>query len=170
MAPSTSDSPAGPGIDDGSGRASLARKVEFLSRLDAYPGAKGDVEAIETHMSWVFLVGDAAYKLKKPVRFPYLDFSTLAAREADCLAELRLNQALAPGVYLRMACVTLTPRGEWKIDGDGEIVDRLVVMRRLPSERMLDAQIAERDARARSGRAPGGRAGANSTGAPGGPR
>ena len=48
-------------------------------------------------MSWVFLVGERAFKLKKPVRFPYLYFSTLAAREADCLAELRLNRALAPG-------------------------------------------------------------------------
>ena len=51
-------------------------------------------------MSWVFLAGERAYKLKKPVRFSYLDFSTLARREAACRAELRLNRRLAPDVYL----------------------------------------------------------------------
>ena len=51
-------------------------------------------------MSWVFLVGDRAYELKKPVRFPYLDFSTLARREAACRAEQELNRRLAPDLYL----------------------------------------------------------------------
>ena len=50
-------------------------------------------------MSWVFLAGDKVYKLKKPVRFPYLDYSTLAKREAACRAELALNRRLAPQVY-----------------------------------------------------------------------
>ena len=63
---------------------SLADKVEFLMRRDAYRPRAPEVTRQETHMSQVFLAGDRVYKLKKPVRFPYLDFSTLARREAAC--------------------------------------------------------------------------------------
>ena len=66
---------------------SLADKVEFLQRGEAYRPPVSEVTRHETHMSQVFLAGDRAYKLKKPVRFPYLDFSTLARREAACRAE-----------------------------------------------------------------------------------
>ncbi len=73
----------------------LADKVTFLSRPDLYGSTAREMGRRETHMSWVFLAGERAYKLKKPVRFPYLDFSSLARREAACRAELRLNRALA---------------------------------------------------------------------------
>ena len=66
----------------------LDDKVAFLGRPGAYSGAVGDVICRETHMSWVFLAGSRVYKLKKPVRFSYLDFSTLGRREAACRAEL----------------------------------------------------------------------------------
>lgn len=121
----------------------LAAKVEFLSRPEAYAHPTGEVARRETHMSWVFLAGDRAYKLKKPVRFPYLDFSTLARREAACRAELRLNRRLAPDVYLGVAALTHSPRG-LSIDGSGITVDWLVVMRRLDEQTMLDHAIAER--------------------------
>ncbi len=77
--------------------ASLADKVEFLTNQawsDAPP------ETIETHMSWVFLTGDRAYKLKKLVRLRFVDHRSLEARRIDCDAEVDLNQPLAPGVYL----------------------------------------------------------------------
>src|SRR5450631_1598866 len=66
---------------------SLADKVAFLSRPDSYGEPARMVSRRETHMSWVFLVGDHVFKLKKPVRFAYLDFSTLVRREAACRAE-----------------------------------------------------------------------------------
>ncbi|MBY6243555.1 hypothetical protein K3F48_20605 [Methylosinus sp. Sm6] len=94
-------------------------------------------------MSYVFLAGERVYKLKKPVRFAFLDFSTLAAREADCREELRLNRRLAPGVYLDVVPLTLSPAGDLSLRGDGEVVDWLVEMRRLPSALMLDRLIAE---------------------------
>ena len=119
----------------------LAAKVEFLSRAEAH--AAGEVTRRETHMSWVFLAGERAYKLKKPVRFPYLDFSTLARREAACRAELRLNRRLAPDVYLGVSALTHSTRG-FSIDGSGTTVDWLVVMRRLDEQTMLDHAIAER--------------------------
>ena len=124
---------------------SLAEKVAFLSGPVAYAGVGATVKTIETHMSWVFLVGERAFKLKKPVRFAYLDFSTLPAREAYCCAELTLNRALAPDVYLRVAPLTRTSEGALKLDGEGEVIDWLVVMRRLPVDRMLDILIANRD-------------------------
>ncbi len=123
----------------------LAAKVAALRNLRAYPEPPGKIEAIETHMSWVFLTPGFAYKLKKPVRYAYLDFSTLAARHRCCVDEVRLNQRLAPGVYLGMAALTQDGEGRVRIDGEGEVVDWLVKMRRLPLYRMLDSLI-RRDA------------------------
>ena len=102
------------------------------------------VEAIETHMSWVFLTDAHAYKLKKPVRYPFLDFSTLEARRLDCLEEVRLNRRLADWVYLGVLPLTAERDGKLRLEstgGAGEPVDWLVHMRRLPGERMLDRAI-----------------------------
>lgn len=65
----------------------------------------------ETHMSHVFLAGDLVYKLKKPVHFPYLDFSTPTRREAACREELRLNRRLAPDIYREVVPLVKTPQG-----------------------------------------------------------
>jgi aminoglycoside phosphotransferase family enzyme len=118
----------------------IAEKVEFLRKAEAYGERRSDVAVIETHMSWVFLVGDRVFKLKKPVKFPYLDYSTLDRREAACRAEQDLNRRLAPSVYLEVRPLRLSAQG-LSIDGDGEIVDWLVVMRRLDETRLLDRAI-----------------------------
>jgi hypothetical protein len=132
------------GLSTNGAGPSLDAKVSFLNRPDAYRPAPGEVVCRETHMSWVFLVGDRVYKLKKPVRFSYLDFSTLARREAACRAELRLNRALAPDIYLDVLPLIDTGAG-LSIGGTGTPVDWLVVMRRLDERRMLDSLIADRD-------------------------
>jgi aminoglycoside phosphotransferase family enzyme len=109
-------------------------------------GAK-DVVRRETHMSWVFLAGSEAFKLKKPVRFPYLDFSTLPRREAACRAELALNRRLAPDVYKAVAPVVRSSHGLAIGSPDeptGETVDWLVVMRRLDPDATLEHAIATR--------------------------
>jgi aminoglycoside phosphotransferase family enzyme len=124
------------------GEPALADKVAFLSRRETYAAGGPEVTRHETHMSWVFMVGDRVYKLKKPVRFPYLDFSTLAKREAACRAELRLNRRLAPDVYLDVVPLVATKKG-LSIGGRGSIVDWLVVMRRLDVEQMLEPLIIE---------------------------
>ncbi|HLN08068.1 MAG TPA: hypothetical protein VK281_03775 [Xanthobacteraceae bacterium] len=126
----------------GMGDPGLRAKVKFLSRPDAYPGHAGPVTTRETHMSWVFLVGDRAYKLKKPVRFPYLDFSTLARRETACRAELALNRRLAAEIYLDVVPLHATSLG-LSIGRHGVIVDWLVVMRRLDEASMLDHALVE---------------------------
>jgi aminoglycoside phosphotransferase family enzyme len=115
----------------------LEQKVKFLSEPDAYPHPVASVLRRETHMSWVFLAGDRAYKLKKPVRFPYLDFSTLARREAACRAELRLNRRLAEGIYLDVVPLVAGTCG-LALAAPGVPVDWLVVMRRVDEARMLD--------------------------------
>ncbi|MGO4706855.1 hypothetical protein AB4072_13885 [Microvirga sp. 2MCAF38] len=119
----------------------LEDKVRFLSNPSAYPDAPDVVTVKETHMSWVFMAKDRVFKLKKPVHYPYLDFSTLGARELYCREEVRLNRRLAEGVYLGVAPLLLSPAGDLTLDGPGQIVDWLVVMRRLPSERMLDVML-----------------------------
>lgn len=97
--------------------------------------------ALETHMSWVFLCGDRAFKLKKPVVRPFIDFSTLAAREFNCREELRLNRRLAPDTYLRVVPLVSQRDGGLALDGEGTVVEWLLEMRRLPEQFMLDRLI-----------------------------
>lgn len=124
------------------GRAiTLREKVSHLSRPESYPEKPATVEVVQTHMSVVFLTGQHAWKLKKPVRHDFLDFSTLEARRADCEEELRLNRRLAPDVYLAVVPLAVTPQGALRLGGDGVPVEWLVKMRRLPSQLMLDDAI-----------------------------
>lgn len=120
---------------------SLAEKVSFLRRPDVYPDPVDHVEAIETHRSWVFLAGRHAYKMKKPARTDFLDFSTLEARRRNCEEEVRLNHRLAPEVYLGIVALTLDKDGALRIGGRGRAVEWLVKMRRLRAEAMMDRMI-----------------------------
>jgi aminoglycoside phosphotransferase family enzyme len=120
----------------------LDRKVAFLRSASAYAEGAHAVRAIETHMSWVFLTEDFAYKLKKPVRYSYLDFSSIEARRYYCHEEVRLNAPLADSVYLDAIPLTVHD-DRLQIAGDGAIVDWLVKMRRLPETHLLDRVIAE---------------------------
>jgi aminoglycoside phosphotransferase family enzyme len=92
-------------------------------------------------MSWVFLAGDLVYKLKKPVVTEFLDFGSLEARRRCCQEESRVNRRLAPGVYRDAVPLTLRD-GTLAVGGEGEAVDWLVVMRRLPASEMMDARLA----------------------------
>lgn len=121
---------------------SLGDKVRFLQRPDSYPERPGAIETIESHMSWVFLTETHAYKLKKPVRYSYLDYSTITARHENCAAEVRLNRRFAPDVYLGIVPLNVDPSGQLQLDGAGQTCDWLVKMIRLPPERTLEAQIA----------------------------
>lgn len=125
----------------------LSGKVEALSCPDLYSESSSPIIRIETHMSWVFLTLEYAYKLKKPVRSSFLDFSTLSARKYYCEEELRLNHRLAPHVYLGLVPLYFRD-GEFQLDsGNGEIVDYLVKMIRLPAADMLDRKLIDRTLR-----------------------
>lgn len=121
----------------------LQAKVAFLSRAESYAERPPAIEVVQTHMSFVFLTDRYAYKLKKPVRYEFLDFSTLEARRADCLEELRLNRRLAGDVYLDVVPLTRSPDGRLQLGGERETVDYVVKMRRLPREQMLDHALRE---------------------------
>lgn len=124
------------------GRLSTGDKVAFLCSPESYPERPPRVDLIETHMSWVFLTQRLVYKLKKPVRYDFLDFSTLASRRHNCEREVELNRRLAATVYRGMVPLTCARDGRLHLKGEGRVVDWLVVMRRLPAERMLDNAIA----------------------------
>ncbi|WP_239511582.1 hypothetical protein [Burkholderia cepacia] len=111
-------------------------------------------------MSWVFLTDHHAWKLKKPVRAPQLDFRSLAARRRFCHEEVRLNRRLAADVYLDAVPLAIDPEGRMHPDGAGEVVDWLVKMRRLPVERMLDWALLHRSATCDDARRIGARLGA----------
>jgi hypothetical protein len=119
------------------------RIVGFLQRPSAYPHPSGAIERRETHVSHVFLAGAFAYKLKKPVKFPFLDASTLASRLKFCRLELSLNRRLAPDIYLGIVPVVETAKGV-RLGGKGRVIEWVVKMRRLPEERMLDRLVARR--------------------------
>lgn len=113
-----------------------------LTNADRYPHPAGDLAHLETHISHVFLAGDYAYKLKKPVDFGFLDFTTLEKRRAACAEELRLNRRLAPEIYLAVVPVCHGARG-YRIApeacGAGEsVADVAVRMRRMSQDGMLD--------------------------------
>ncbi len=110
---------------------SLSARIAELLRPAAFPHPAPDPRVIETHISWVILAGDFAYKLRKPVDFGFLDFSTLEQRQADCEAEVRLNRRLCPDLYLSVVDV-VERDGQLSIAGLGIPVEPAVLMRRLP--------------------------------------
>jgi uncharacterized protein len=124
--------------------------VQWLRRPEVYPDATQGVVLVETHISWVFLTDQFAYKLKKPVRFDFLDFSTAELRRAACEDEVRLNRRLAADVYLGAVAVRRDERGDLTLDQSPcdsrseQAIDWLVKMRRLPVDRTLDALHRER--------------------------
>ena len=95
----------------------LVRKVEILSSPETY-GLSDNVTSIETHFSWIFLVGNSVYKLKKPIRKSYVDFSTLGLRRSNCTLEVALNRRLTDGVYLGVEAVLYDPSGRWILTAD----------------------------------------------------
>ncbi|MDR9438830.1 MAG: hypothetical protein RI841_04925 [Halomonas sp.] len=122
---------------------SLRDKVAFLSSPRVYVGFEGEVDVKETHMAWVFLTADRVYKLKKPVEYNHRDCHVLRDREFLCHEEVRLNRRLAPEVYLGVASLRLNSEGRLALNGEGEVVDWLVVMKRLPEHLMLDVALSQ---------------------------
>ncbi|MGO8919659.1 MAG: AAA family ATPase [Stellaceae bacterium] len=112
--------------------------VAFLSQGASYGLPAVAVEQIVTHCSMVFLIGERVYKLKRAVRFSYLDYSTLALRERFCRAELALNRRTAPEIYLGLRAVTRVAGGGLAFDGAGAPVDWVLEMRRFREADLFD--------------------------------
>jgi hypothetical protein len=111
--------------------------VEALKRPEAYPHEVRSITLIQTHISFVFLTGDYVYKVKKPVDFGFLDFTTLEKRRYYCNEEIRVNRALAGELYLGVVPITRDDKGEIKVEGEGDVVEYAVKMVQLPQEAMM---------------------------------
>jgi aminoglycoside phosphotransferase family enzyme/predicted kinase len=113
--------------------------IDFLKTPSSYGAGVERVDVIETHASLVFLAGDRAYKLKRAVKYPYLDFSTAERRRAACEAEFALNRRTAPDLYLEVRALALMPNGQVSFTTDDLAIDWLVVMRRFDQTMLFDA-------------------------------
>jgi len=109
--------------------------VAALLSPEAYPQDTGEIDLIQTHISFVFLTKDYVYKVKKAINFGFLDFSTLDKRRMFCEKELQLNRRLCPEIYLDV--VSINKSDTIKISGTGETVEYALKMKRLPQEKIM---------------------------------
>jgi uncharacterized protein len=122
-----------------------AALIEAMQRPAFFPHQPPEVTLVQTHISYVFLAGSEVYKVKKGVRFPFLDFSTLERRRFFCREEVRLNQRLAPKTYLGVVAIRRDDTGyRLTVEDDREALEYAVHMRRLPDDRILTA-LLDRD-------------------------
>jgi aminoglycoside phosphotransferase family enzyme len=112
--------------------------IGFLAAPASHGASCRRVERIDTHISIVFLAGDRAFKLKRAVRLPYVDYATLDRRRAFCEKEVALNRRTAPDLYLGAVAVTRSSTGALAIGGAGDPVEWLVEMRRFDRDMLLD--------------------------------
>ncbi len=115
--------------------------IQALLHPNRYAHPVRSIQVVETHISWVLLTGDYAYKIKKPLNLGFLDFSSLNKRHHYCLEELRLNRRLAPGIYLEVVPITGTPDAP-SLRDQGVPIDYAVKMRQFPQEGLLDHMLA----------------------------
>lgn len=118
----------------------LEQLIAELSDPSAYPHPVDNVKVIQTHISCVFLTGDFAYKLKKPVDFGFLDYTTRESRHEFCTWEITLNRRLCPYLYIETVPIT-RQNGRLKVGGTGDCVDWAVKMRQLQAADMLAARL-----------------------------
>ncbi len=116
--------------------------LESLLKPEAYPHKPQRVEMEQTHISWVFLTGDTVYKIKKPVNFGFLDFSTLEKRHFYCQEEVRLNKRLSPEIYLGVAPIVKAGNA-LVMEAEGQPVEYAVKMKQLPREKIMKALLIQ---------------------------
>lgn len=125
------------------GFSQLPPFIQALLGNEVYPHPVSGVKLVQTHISYVLLAGDFVYKIKKPVNFGFLDFTTLEKRKFFCEEELRLNRRLCPTLYREV--VTITQDGsQICLGGKGQAIEYCVKMERMPEERMMAEIIKNR--------------------------
>ena len=110
--------------------------ITALQNPALFPHPVKEFQLIETHISWVLLTGDYAYKIKKPMNFGFLDFTEQSARKHFCNEELRLNQRLTEGLYLDVLPITGSAEAP-QLGGEGEAIEYALKMRQFPQNQML---------------------------------
>lgn len=115
--------------------------ISSLLEPRPYPHHVDHVDLVETHISWVLLAGNYVYKIKKPVKLPFVDFSTLERRHFYCEEELRLNRRFAPELYLEVVAITGSVEAP-AVGGEGSVLEYAVRMRRFPQAFLFDQLLA----------------------------
>jgi len=110
--------------------------IVFMRHSEAYPHPAPEIRLVQTHISYVLLAGDFVYKIKKPVDFGFLDFTTLEKRRHFCEREVELNRRLCPDLYLGVVAITRDKEG-LVLDGGGPVVEYAVKMARMDESRMM---------------------------------
>jgi len=123
--------------------AELPRHLAGLMHADAYPHEVREIRLVETHVSWVLLTGDYAYKIKRPVQFPFVDLRSMERRAFYCSEELRLNRRFAPDLYLDV-CEVRETDGSVHIGGPGQVLEHCVKMKQFARDAELDRLLAAR--------------------------
>lgn len=119
----------------------LPEHLRGLLRPAAYPHPVAAIKLVQTHMSWVLLTGEFAYKLKRPVHYPFVDFSTIERREFSCREEMRLNRRFAAELYLDVCAIT-DANGAAQVGGDGAVIEHAVKMLQFERAAELDQLLA----------------------------
>ena len=120
----------------------MALNIKQLQHRSCFDHDVDSIELIETHISWVILTGGYAYKIKKPVDFGFLDFSSLDKRKRYCEQEVKLNRRLAPMIYLDVVPITETKAGLTMGDG-GDVIEYAVRMKQFPQSAQLDNMLKD---------------------------
>jgi aminoglycoside phosphotransferase family enzyme len=115
--------------------------AQALLNPDCYPGTPSDITLVQTSTSYIFLTGDFAYKVKKPVDPGYLDYTTLEKRHFYCKREVTLNRRLCPDIYLDTVPITEGKDG-LLVEGKGKALEYAVKMKQMPGEFMLSTLLA----------------------------
>jgi aminoglycoside phosphotransferase family enzyme len=123
--------------------SSQAKVLDFMGRPRSYQPSPATVERIDTHASVVFLAGPFAYKVKRAVKYPFLDFSTLKKRHRACLHELSVNRRTAPRLYLEVLPITIDESGDLRLGGEGKTVEWALKMRRFDQAKLFDRMAEE---------------------------
>ncbi len=118
------------------------RFLKSLLKPSAYPEPTASVDLVQTHVSFLLMTDTFVYKIKKPVDFGFLNFTTLDRRHFYCDEEVRLNRRLCPDMYLGVVAVRESVSGA-TFRGNGKVIDYAVKMKRLPADRMLDRMLAD---------------------------
>ena len=118
--------------------------VSALLDPRAYREGAEEIMLIQTHISFVFLTGRHAYKIKKPVNFGFLDFTSLAKRRFYCEEEVRINSAISPDLYLGVVPISRGADGRIRVGGEGEVLEYAVKMRELPQTAMMSRLLERR--------------------------
>ncbi len=124
-------------------KATLPTQLADMHHAEFYPHPVTQLDIIETHISWVVLTGEYAYKIKKSLALDFLDFSSLAQRKQYCEEELRLNKRFAPQLYLSVVRLTLDKQ-QLSINGNGKIIEYAVKMRQFPKQNQFNHLVDEK--------------------------